>query len=163
MHWLDAGGPRTKEWLWSPFFVSLSTQLISSFFISYSKLNLSIKLKHRCVSGDQPMTRHQDGEKLARPAGKHTLLDRNGVCESPHKCSRTAAITAPSVVHGTGVDRWGTGGTRPPPHFSACIGNVPPTFSEKKNLFTSSDINFRLPSGKSLDELLGWPLRGAWF
>ena len=23
--------------------------------------------------------------------------------------------------------------------------------------YTSSDINFRLPSGKSLDKLLGWP------
>ena len=44
------------------------------------------------------MTRHQDGEKLARPAGKHTLLDRNGGCDSPPKCSRTAAITATSMV-----------------------------------------------------------------
>ena len=36
---------------------------------------------------------------------------------------------------GTGVDRWGTGGTRPPPTFQLGgdhIGNVPPTFLLKK-------------------------------
>ena len=35
----------------------------------------------------------------------------------------------------TGVDRWGTGGTRPPPHFSGwgdSIGIVPPIFLFRK-------------------------------
>ena len=45
--------------------------------------------------------------------------------------------TAKIVSIDTGVDRWGTGGTRPPPHFSAwgdSIGIVPPPhFSAQKN------------------------------
>ena len=54
-----------------------------------------------CRVSDEPTTRHQDGEKLARPAGRHALSYRSGGCDSPSKCSRIAAITAPSVVHGT--------------------------------------------------------------
>ena len=60
------------------------------------------------------------------------------------------------------VDRWGTGGRRDTsPHFSAW-GTKPYIGLAVKIKYTSSDINVRLPSGKSLDKkLLGWPQRAT--
>ena len=96
VHRLEAGGPHTIEWPWCLFFVRHSW--------SHLELNLSWFQKDKpcCVSGKQPTTRHQDGEKLVRPAGSRILSYRSGGCDSQLRptCRQIATITAPSVEHG---------------------------------------------------------------
>ena len=87
--------------------------------------------------------------------------------------------------HSMGVDQWGTRGTLTTPRLEGVsIGNVLILFQFIKQIYrhisepahspllktlhrTSSKINtknqnFRLPSGKSLDKLLGWQQPATW-